>query len=97
MSRRFFLDAQARERAMDLNRGERLQIMLTEEEVKALDDWRFAKRMPSRASAIRELLRVGLAAEGVEVAGAGVRSKDFGVVASMQKPVAKNGRAKNRA
>ena len=51
---------------MDLNRGERLQIMLTEDEVKALDDWRFAKRMPSRASAIRELLRVGLAAEGVE-------------------------------
>jgi hypothetical protein len=81
---------------MDLHRGERLQIMLTEDEVKALDDWRFAKRMPSRASAIRELLRVGLAAEGAEVAGAGVRSKDFGVVASMQKTVAKNGRAKNR-
>jgi hypothetical protein len=96
MSRRCFLDAQAKERAMDLNRGERLQIMLTEDEVKALDDWRFAKRMPSRASAIRELLRVGLAAEGVEVAGAGVRSKDFGVVASMQKTVAKNGGAKNR-
>ena len=55
---------------MDLNRGERLQIMLTQDEVKALDDWRFAKRMPSRASAVRELLRIGLAAEGVEVAAA---------------------------
>ena len=80
---------------MDLNRGERLQIMLTEDEVKALDDWRFAKRMPSRASAIRELLRVGLAAEGVEVAAAGVRSKDFGVVAATPKTAARSGRAKN--
>jgi hypothetical protein len=80
---------------MDLNRGKRLQIMLTQDEVKALDDWRFAKRMPSRASAIRELLRIGLAAEGVEVAAAGVRSKDFGVVAAKQKTVARNGRAKN--
>jgi hypothetical protein len=81
--------------AMDLNRGERLQIMLTQDEVKALDDWRFARRMPSRASAIRELLRVGLAAEGVEVAAAGVRSKDFGVVAAMQKTVGRNARSKN--
>ena len=75
---------------MDLNRGERLQIMLTQDEVKALDDWRFAKRMPSRASAIRELLRVGLAAEGVDVAAAGVRSKDFGVVAATPKAAARN-------
>ena len=30
-----------------LTRGERLQIMLTDEELAALDDWRFAKRMPS--------------------------------------------------
>jgi len=47
--------------AADLTRGERLQIMLTEEELKAVDDWRFQKRMPSRASAVRELLRRGLA------------------------------------
>ncbi len=39
----------------DLTRGERLQIMLTTEELEALDNWRFAKRMPSRAAAIREL------------------------------------------
>jgi hypothetical protein len=80
---------------MDLNRGERLQIMLTQDEVKALDDWRFAKRMPSRASAVRELLRIGLTAEGVEVAAAGVRSKDFGVVAATPKTTARTGRAKN--
>jgi hypothetical protein len=80
---------------MDLNRGERLQIMLTQDEVKALDDWRFAKRMPSRASAIRELLRIGLTAEGVEVAAAGVRSKDFSVVAATPKTTARTGRAKS--
>jgi hypothetical protein len=64
----------------DLTRGERLQIMLTNEELVALDDWRFAKRMPSRASAIRELLKRGLAAEGFTLAKNGSQSKDFGVV-----------------
>ena len=63
----------------DLTRGERLQIMLTEEELKALDDWRFQKRMPSRASAVRELLRRGLASEGFDMAGGGMKSEDFGV------------------
>lgn len=63
----------------DLTRGERLQIMLTEEEVKALDDWRFAKRMPSRASAVRELLRRGLMAEGFDMARPSQKSEDFGV------------------
>jgi len=64
----------------DLTRGERMQIMLTAEELKALDDWRFEKRMPSRASAIRELLKRGLAAEGFDTADAGEQSKHFGVV-----------------
>ncbi len=63
----------------DANRAERLQIMLTETELAALDDWRFARRMPSRAAAVRELLRRGLAAEGIDLAAAGRRSKDFGV------------------
>ncbi len=64
----------------DLTRGERLQIMLTKEEVRALDDWRFAKRMPSRASAVRELLKRGLAAEGFSVAEDGAKSQDFGMI-----------------
>jgi hypothetical protein len=34
-----------------------------------IDDWRLAKRMPSRGSAIRELLRRGLAAEGIKTTG----------------------------
>lgn len=64
----------------ELTRAERLQIMLTPEELAALDDWRFGQRMPSRAAAVRELLKRGLAAEGVEVAGSGRKSTDFGVV-----------------
>lgn len=63
----------------DLTRGERLQIMLTPEELALVDDWRFKKRMPSRAAAVRELLKRGLAAEGFEVATQGQRSQDFGV------------------
>ncbi len=64
----------------ELSRGERLQIMLTDEELAALDDWRFAKRMPSRAAAVRELLKRGLAAEGFATAKGGAKSKDYGVV-----------------
>lgn len=60
-------------------RDERLQIMLSPEELALVDDFRFAKRMPSRAAAVRELFRRGLAAEGFLTAPAGVKSKDFGV------------------
>jgi hypothetical protein len=65
----------------DLTRGERLQIMLTEAELEALDNWRFKRRMPSRAAAVRELLKRGLAVEGFKLAEAGTKSSDFGVVA----------------
>ena len=63
----------------DLNRGERLQIMLTQDELGALDDWRFSNRMPSRAAAIRELLKRGLAAEGKVVGDGRTQSKQYGV------------------
>jgi hypothetical protein len=62
-----------------ISRETRLQIMLTPRELELLDDWRFGKRMPSRAAAIRELLRRGLAAEGLEVPDSTTLSKDFGV------------------
>ena len=65
----------------ELERPERLQIMLNRNELRALEDWRFENRMPSRAAAVRELLRRGLAAEGFALAGKGGRSQDFGVVA----------------
>src|SRR5215510_1525357 len=62
----------------ELSRGERLQIMLTAEELTALDDWRFQAQMPSRAAAIRELLKRGLAAEGFDTANRSTKSRDFG-------------------
>lgn len=65
-----------------LNRGERLQIMLNHDELTALDDWRFKTRMPSRAAAVRELLRRGLAAEGFSLARQGSKSQTFGVLDS---------------
>lgn len=64
----------------ELTRGERLQIMLTAEELQAVDDWRFTRRMPSRAAAVRELLRRGLEAEGFSTASTGQKSESFGVI-----------------
>jgi hypothetical protein len=60
-------------------RGERLQIMLSGEELTLVDDFRFKKRMPSRAAAVRELFRRGLAAEGFVTARPGSKSSDFGL------------------
>ena len=64
-----------------LQRAERLQLMLAPQEIVAIDDFRFANRMPSRAAAIRELMRRGLAAEGYSFDGM-TASRDFGVIAS---------------
>lgn len=66
-------------------RGERLQIMLSPDELALIDDFRFAKRMPSRASTVRELFRRGLAAEGFMLAPVGASSKEFGVDGKMAK------------
>ncbi len=59
-------------------RGERLQVMLSPEELALVDDFRFKHRMPTRTAAVRELLKLGLATIGLN-AGAGVKSSDFGV------------------
>jgi hypothetical protein len=61
-------------------REERLQVMLTADELRALDDFRFKSRMPSRAAAIREILRRGLASDGFKLAAEGSRSGQFGVM-----------------
>jgi hypothetical protein len=57
----------------------RLQIMISPSELDAVETWRFKARMPSRAAAIRELLRRGLKAEGFTVAEMGRQSSDFGI------------------
>lgn len=42
-------------------RNERLQILLSREEVRAIDEFRYQHRLPSRAAAVRDLLKQGLA------------------------------------
>jgi len=46
----------------DANNGrlDRLQVMLDDIELRAIDAWRFKHLMPSRAAAIRDLIRRGL-------------------------------------
>src|ERR1043166_9623660 len=63
----------------EVTRGERLQIMLTQGELEALDNWRFGKRMPSRAAAVRELLKRGLAADGFSTADGALKARHLGV------------------
>ena len=60
-------------------REERLQIMLSPEELALVDDFRFKHRMPSRAAAVRELLQIGLAAAAGVSDVTGVKSSNIGV------------------
>jgi hypothetical protein len=66
----------------EIMRDERLQIMLSVAELQVVDDFRFKQRMPSRAAAVRELMKRGLAAEGYNVARPGSKSTDYGVTGS---------------
>jgi hypothetical protein len=66
-------------------RGERLQIMLSGDELIVLDDFRFKHRMPSRAAAVRELLRRGLTADGFKAAAFGTKSEEYGIVGETPK------------
>jgi metal-responsive CopG/Arc/MetJ family transcriptional regulator len=54
----------------------RLQITLSPEELKAVDDFRFQNRMPSRAAAIRDLFRRGLGAVVAVPKNTGIKSAD---------------------
>jgi hypothetical protein len=73
-------------------RGERLQIMLTKEELTAVDNWRFGRRMPSRAAAVRELLRRGLSAEGFAVSDGATKSGDYGVIVNETQKAPRGGK-----
>jgi hypothetical protein len=46
----------------DRERTERLQLSLSADEAAAIEDFRFRERMPTRAAAVRELLRRGMLA-----------------------------------
>ena len=66
-------------------RAERLQVMLTIDEVRKVEEWRFEHRMPSRSAAVRALMNLGLHVKAPQVnesamlEGA-VSSRDAGVV-----------------
>jgi len=75
----------------DQTRGERLQIMLSPDELTVVDDFRFKERMPSRAAAVRELLKRGLAAE-YALAAPGTKSSDYGVIGKADGAGKSNGR-----
>ncbi len=63
-----------------LSRETRLQIMLNEEELAAIDDWRFEQRMPSRAAAIRHLLNIALKVRKDGGHAKLLRSQDYGLL-----------------
>ena len=70
-------------------RGDRLQIMLHAGELRAVDNFRYENRMPSRAAAVRELFRLGLAAalgKPGGVAGEGQKSTEYGVLSASRPP-----------
>ncbi len=65
---------------MSGKRTERIQIQLTEDELASLDDWRFGNQIPSRAAAIRELMRMGLSGGDVRDPSEGrKKSGDYGI------------------
>jgi hypothetical protein len=59
-------------------RDERLQVMLSPDELAAVDDFRFRHRMPTRAAAVRELLKLGLTIQASD-GGSGIKSSNYGV------------------
>jgi hypothetical protein len=59
-------------------RGERLQVMLSPEELSEVDDFRFKHRMPTRAAAVRELLKLGLTVVAPN-AGDRMKSSSYGI------------------
>jgi hypothetical protein len=48
---------------MGRSRTERLQVVVSFDEITAIDEFRFRARMPSRTAAVRELLKRGLDSE----------------------------------
>jgi hypothetical protein len=62
-------------------RNERIQLMLDVDELEAIDAWRFDNRLPTRAAAIRELIKRGLMNRTLEPPHTrDSKTTDFGVV-----------------
>ena len=52
----------------EVGRDNRLQVMLTDDELAAIQDYQFSTRLGTRAEAVRELIRLGLGAHRNRVA-----------------------------
>jgi len=66
-------------------RADRLQLMLTHEEIDLVDDWRFRHRMPSRSAAVRALLRLAFETDQsgrADDAMHGVSSGEIGILST---------------
>lgn len=68
-------------------RAERLQLMLTQDEIEFVDNWRFEHKMPSRSAAVRALLRLAFEVDGRspgtdERGAVGVSSADVGILST---------------
>ena len=65
--------------ALPPKRTEKVQVMLDDGELRAIDDWRFENRIPTRAAAIRELLRRGLLNKQFESPRGDLPTREFRV------------------
>lgn len=63
-------------------RESRLTISLNDDELDAIDSWRFEHRLPSRAAAVRELIGRGISGTGPGAEVGKLTSRDIGVLAS---------------
>lgn len=52
---------------VDELKDQRVPIMMSEDELKAIDDWRFENRVASRGEAIRRLCQIGLKADDASI------------------------------
>jgi hypothetical protein len=57
----------------------RLQAMLSEAEVAVIDGFKFTHRLPTRAAAVRELLKRGLATS-IPPSASGVKFSAYGII-----------------
>jgi hypothetical protein len=70
-------------------RADRLQLMLTHDEIQLVDQWRFDHRMPSRSAAVRALMRLGFDTSRAKTDTGdiplGVASADVGILSTDRK------------
>lgn len=64
-----------------MKRTEKLQLMLSSEELQLIDDWRFENHLPSRAAALRELIGRSINSEVSELDRT-ASTRDIGVLSS---------------